>query len=247
MTYQERTYRYLFAQKDLIHFQVTYKDSDLDIGISRECFSPGIINRAKAILQAYRRQLEMYIEEHPFFAHTLSPCNTLPGAPAIAQEMAAAAKLAGVGPMAAVAGAIAQYVAQDLVGPAAEIIVENGGDIYLNSNRTRHIGIFAGNSSLFTNRLALKITPELCPLGICTSSGTVGHSLSFGRADAAVIMASSSVLADAVATAAANVVQQPNDVEKAARLAASIPGVLGAVVIAGDKLAAWGKITLVQL
>jgi ApbE superfamily uncharacterized protein (UPF0280 family) len=149
--------------------------------------------------------------------------------------------------MAAVAGAIAQFVAQELVGPEVEIIIENGGDIYLNSTRPRNIGIFAGQSSSFSNRLALEIAPELCPLGICTSSGTVGPSLSFGHADAAVIMASSSVLADAVATAAANVVQQPRDVEKAAQLAAAVPGILGAVIIAGDKLAAWGKVTLIRI
>jgi ApbE superfamily uncharacterized protein (UPF0280 family) len=244
LTYQERTYRYLFAQKDMLHFQITHKDSDLDIGIPREQFCPEMVSRAKALIEAYRRQLEMYIEGHPHFAFTLVPCDTLPEAPAIAREMAAAARMAGVGPMAAVAGAIAQYVALDLVGPTAEIIVENGGDIYLNSYRPRNIGIYAGESSCFSNRLALKVTPELCPLGICTSSGTVGHSLSFGHADAAVIMATSAPLADAVATAAANVVQQPLDVEKAARLAATIPGVLGAVIIAGDKLAAWGKVTL---
>ncbi|MBC7325912.1 MAG: UPF0280 family protein [Moorella sp. (in: Bacteria)] len=244
MQFTKRTYRRLFAQQDLFHFQVAYKETDLDIGIPRERMQPGLVEQAAKIVRYYRRQLEAYIARDPVFASTLVPHEVLEDAPAIAREMATAARLAGVGPMAAVAGAVAQYVAVDLVGPEGEIIVENGGDIYLNSNRPRVISIFAGTSP-FSHRLALKIEPGICPLGICTSSGTVGPSLSFGRADAAVILATSAALADAVATAAGNTVQEPGDVERAARLAAVIPGVLGAVIIAGDRIAAWGQVNLV--
>jgi len=246
LDFEERTYRRLFTQKDMIHFQVAYKETDLDIGIPRVKFKPEMLTRAEAIIRHYRRELEIYIERDPSFARALVPCNTLRDAPPIAREMAAAARLAGVGPMAAVAGAVAQYLAKDLVGTKEEIIIENGGDIYINTFRSRNIGIFAG-SSTFSQRLALRIDPELGPLGICTSSGTVGPSLSFGRADAAVIMATSAILADAVATAVGNAVQKTTDVEKAAHIATKIPGVLGAVIIAGNKLAAWGKINLVRI
>ncbi|QGP93540.1 hypothetical protein MGLY_29560 [Neomoorella glycerini] len=246
MAYEERSYRRLFAQEDLVHFQVAYKETDLDIGIPKAQFKPELVRQAEEIIRHYRWQLEAYLARDPVFARTLVPHDVPEEAPPIAREMAAAASLAGVGPMAAVAGAMAQYVATDLVGPGGEIIVENGGDIYLNSSRSRLIGIFAG-ASPFSHRLALKVEPRMCPLGICTSSGTVGPSLSFGRADAAVILATSAALADAVATAAGNTVQEPADVEKAARLAANIPGVLGAVIIAGDKLAAWGQVDLVRI
>ena len=245
MPYEERSYRRYFVQEDLVHFQVAYKETDLDVGIPKARFKPELVRRAEKIIRYYRRELEAYISRDLDFARTLAPHDVQPEAPPIAREMAAAARLAGVGPMAAVAGAMAQYVAFALAGPEEEIIVENGGDIYLNSSRSRLIGIFAG-ASPFSHRLALRVEPYMCPLGICTSSGTVGPSLSFGRADAAVILATSATLADAVATAAGNAVQEPLDVEKAARLAAAIPGVLGAVIIAGDKLAAWGRVNLVR-
>ncbi len=245
MPYEKRDYRRLQAGDDLIHFQVAYQETDLDIAIPRAQYTTDLAGRAERIIRHYRRQLEAYIACDPVFGRTLMPCAVREDAPPIAREMAAAARLAGVGPMAAVAGAMASYVAIDLVGREGEIIVENGGDIYLHSHRPRIIGIFAGTSP-FSNRLAIKTDPRHSPLSICTSSGTVGPSLSFGCADAAVILAASAALADAVATAAGNAAGAPADVAKAARMAAAIPGVLGAVIIAGDKLAAWGEVNLVH-
>jgi len=242
--YEERTYRSLFSQSDLVHFQVAYKETDLDVGIPRSLFKPEIIKKAEKTIRYLRLELEKYIERDPVFLQTLKPHNVLSDAPVIVKEMAKAAKLAGTGPMAAVAGAMAQFVANELV-KKGEIIIENGGDIYLKSFKTRTVGIFAG-ASVFSNKLALSIEPEICPVGICTSSGTVGPSLSFGRADAAVIIAPSAALADAVATAVGNIVSKPDDVEKAAQVASKIPGVLGALIIAEDRLAAWGKINIVD-
>jgi len=164
----------------------------------------------------------------------------------MAVEMAGAARLAGVGPMAAVAGAFAQYVGRALSRRTKDVIVENGGDIYLRSTRQRRVGIFAGKSPL-SNRLALEIRPEHTPLAICTSSGTVGPSLSFGRADAAVVLSPSAPLADAVATAAGNMVQEREEVQKAAEFALSIKGITGAVIIKADRLAACGELKLVPL
>jgi hypothetical protein len=126
------------------------------------------------------------------------------------------------------------------------VIVENGGDIYIRSGRVRKIGIFAGESP-FTNRVALEIQPHQTPLGVCTSSGTVGHSLSLGRADAVVILAPSAPLADAVATAAGNLVQDERDLEKAVNFALGIKSVTGALAIKNDQLAAAGKIKLVPM
>ena len=141
-----------------------------------------------------------------------------------------AARLAGVGPMAAVAGLISEKCGSLLARYSDNVIVENGGDIWLKTKTVRQIAVFAGNSP-FTYRIALEIGPEQTPLGICTSSGTVGHSLSIGKADAAVILAPSAVLADAVATATCNMVQKEDDLQKAAEFALSVPGVTGALVI----------------
>ncbi len=246
MEYLKRTYRTLFRQDDLVHFQVVVRQTDLDIGVRRERFSPELANWVEKLLKELREPFEVYTKKHPAFLHSLVPCAPLSGAPPIAVDMAQAARLAGVGPMAAVAGAFAQYIGRALARRSKDFIVENGGDIYLRSTRRRKIGIFAGISPL-SNRIALEIKPEDTPIGICTSSGTVGPSLSKGRADAAVILSPSAILADAVATAAGNMVQDSGDVQTAAEFATAIEGVTGAVIIKDDRLAACGKLKLVPL
>jgi len=244
LPYIHRTYRRLHRQDDLVHYQVSVKETDLDIGVRRERFSEALVRWTEQLVAQVRAPLEEYVRRDPAFLKAHTPCATLPGAPEIVLEMAAAARRAGVGPMAAVAGAVAGAVGRALARRSRDVIVENGGDIYLRSARIRRIGIFAGES-VFSHRLALEIRPEDTPLGICTSSGTVGHSFSYGRADAVVVLAPSPALADAAATAAGNLVQGPEDVQKAADLAATIPGVSGIVVICGDRLAAWGRVKLV--
>ncbi|AQS57857.1 UPF0280 family protein [Desulforamulus ferrireducens] len=246
MAYVKRSYRKLHHQGDLLHFQVMIKETDLDIGVRRERFSPELVSWVENIIIEQRRALEDYIKRDPEFKSALAPHELLADAPAIAVEMAKAARLAGVGPMAAVAGAFAQIVGKALVGRSRDVIIENGGDIYLKSARPRKVGIFAGTSP-FSHKIALEILPWQTPLGICTSSGTVGHSLSYGQADAVIILAPSAYLADAVATAAANLVQGEEDVQKAVDFAASLPGVSGAIAIKGEKLAAWGQVKLVPM
>lgn len=246
MDYTERTYRLLHRQSDLLHFQAAVQETDLDIGIKRERFSPELVEWVYALIQECRKPLEEYIKIDPDFQKALSPYRVLPSAPLIAERMAEAGRRAGVGPMAAVAGAIAETVGQALQKRSKDVIVENGGDIYLLSSRLRYIGIFAGESPL-SNRLSLEIRPEQTPLGICTSSGTVGPSLSFGQADAVVILSPFAALADAVATAVGNLVQRQEDLEKAIQFAADIGGVAGAVIIKGEHLAAWGHIKLVPM
>ena len=239
-----RTYRALCRQEDLIHFRVVVKETDLDVGVRRERLSPDLVEWTLGLTRECRAALEAYIARHPAFLTSLEPLDLLPDAPPLALEMARAARLAGVGPMAAVAGAIAEHVGRALLRRSRDVIVENGGDIFLRSTRRRYVGVFAGDSP-FSHRLALEIPPDLTPLGICTSSGTVGHSLSFGSADAVVILASSAALADAVATAAANLVRDTADLERAVNFAMGIGGVVGAVAIRGERLAARGRVKLV--
>ncbi|MEW6771796.1 MAG: UPF0280 family protein [Bacillota bacterium] len=239
-----RTYRALFQEDDLAHFEVKVKETDLHIGVRAERFDPDLVWLVEKTVKEERKRLEAYIEKDPVFLKTLVPHHLLPNAPTLAAAMADAAAAAGVGPMAAVAGAFADLVGRLLTRYSRDVVVENGGDIYLKSTRKRRVGIFAGESPL-SNRVAIEIPPEMTPLGVCTSSGTVGHSLSLGRADAAVILAASATLADAVATATGNLVQTAADIEKALAFARTIPGVTGAVIVVGDHLAAWGKLKLV--
>jgi len=127
-----------------------------------------------------------------------------------------------------------------------EVIVENGGDVFLRTLKERTVAVYAGNSPL-SGRLGLKISPSESPWGVCTSSGTVGHSLSFGKADAVVVLSRSTPLADAAATATCNIVERRQDIQKALNFARSIPGVLGTLVIFADTLGVWGEIELVRI
>lgn len=191
----------------------------------------------------YRQQLEAYIRQDPDFRTTLEPYLVLSGAPPIALAMTRAGNAAGVGPMAAVAGALAELVGRDLLKKTGQVMVENGGDIFLKTDAGARVAVFAGASPL-SNRIAIELAPRTKPYGICTSSGTVGPSLSLGRADAAVIVSQSAILADAVATAAANRVQGSADLEAALQFARTVPGVEGVLIIKGDKLTAWGSLRL---
>jgi hypothetical protein len=148
--------------------------------------------------------------------------------------------------MAAVAGAVAQHVAEGLAEVSGEVIVENGGDLYLIGREERIVGVYAGESPI-SGRVGIRVSKGLLPVSVCTSSGTVGHSMSLGHADAVAVMARDGSLADAVATALANRVQDENDVERAIDAAKSMLGVLGVLVVVGESLGAWGNVRLVPL
>ena len=238
--YQPRVYRHWIEGKDLIAFSVTEKETDLYIRAASN-----LQRKARRLVLKYRQQLESYIGRNPDFQTSLEPLNVMENAPAIVREMAEAGQKAGVGPMAAVAGAIAECVGQELLEFSPEIIVENGGDIYLKILKKRVVGIYAGDSPL-TGKIGLEINPQDTPLGVCTSSGTVGHSLSFGKADAVVVVAASATLADATATAIGNRVKQSGDIDKALEFARGIGGLKGVVIIIGKNIGAWGEVKLCE-
>lgn len=227
-------------------FSAKYKETDLYVAVDEESFTPELPTLVENRILFYRTQLERYIDQDPDFRTTLEPYLVPLTAPPMALAMTKAANLAGVGPMAAVAGAFAQFIGHDLLAKVKEVIVENGGDIYLKVRETVTIAVYAGSSPL-SNRIALELEPQPQGLGVCTSSGTVGPSFSFGRADAAVIISPSAVLADAVATATANRVQTPADLQPAVDFARRIPGVTGVLAIKDDKIAAWGQLKLVPV
>jgi len=146
-----------------------------------------------------------------------------------------------------VAGAIAEYVGRELLPFSREVIVENGGDIFLKTQKTRSIGIYAGEASPFTGKLALKVEPRETPLGICTSAGTVGHSLSFGKCDAAILLSPSASLADAAATAVGNLIQSADDIPKGIEFAKGVEGIKGVIIIKDDRIGVWGDINIVGM
>lgn len=148
--------------------------------------------------------------------------------------------------MGAVAGAVAEYVGRDLLAYSEEVIIENGGDIFIRTTFPLTVAILAGGSPL-SGKLGVRIDSPESPVGVCTSSGTVGHSLSLGRADAAVVISASAALADAAATAIGNRVSDKADIASATHLGENIDGVLGVAVILDDKMGAWGQVELVRL
>ncbi len=239
--YEPRTYRTRMAREGLTAFQVTVRETDLLILAIRD-----LSREVRGLVVRERAQLEGYISAHPNFLTALTPWPEDPFAPPLVREMIAAGRRAGVGPMAAVAGAIAERVGRELLSDSPEVIVENGGDLFLALSRPATVSLYAGASPL-SHRIGLKIRPEDTPLGVCTSSGTVGHSRSFGWADAACVLAPTAALADALATALGNRIQQAGDLAPALDWLAQVPGALGAVAVVGERLGAWGQVELLPL
>lgn len=239
--YAPRFYRHWIKDSGLVSFNVVVAQTDLYIRSRRN-----LKHKALNSVLRHRSSLEAYIERYPIFLTTLEPYQAEAEAPAVVKEMARVSQIAGVGPMAAVAGAIAEAVGRDLLAFSPEVIVENGGDIFLKTSEKRLVSIYAGHSS-FTERIALEIMPAETPLGIATSSGTVGHSLSLGSADAVIVLSSSAALADAAATALGNTVQAADDIPRAVEEAQRIEGLHGVVIIVGDKMGVWGGVRIVPL
>ncbi len=235
-----RFYRNQVKKQDLIYFEVKVKQTDLQIGARQN-----LGKKAYELVKEYRQEIEDYIDRDSFFLETFKPYQVPESAPVIIRHMVEASRKARVGPMASVAGAIAQYVGKDLTKNSQEVIIENGGDIYLVSKKTREIGIYAGKSPL-SGKLNLKIFPEMTPCGICTSAGTIGHSFSSGNADAVTVYAKDTLLADAAATSIGNVVKTEADIEKGINKAKKIMGLEGILIIVGPKIGLWGQLELVK-
>jgi ApbE superfamily uncharacterized protein (UPF0280 family) len=240
-SYQPRTYRTRMARSGLVGFRVAVKETDLMILAQRD-----LSTEVRSLIIQERQQLEAYGQEHPEFFTALTPWPADPYAPPLVRSMINAAEVAGVGPMAAVAGAIAARVGEALRTYSDEVIVENGGDIFMHLKHPATVSLFAGRSPL-SHKVGLKIYPDRETWGVCTSSGTVGPSISFGRADAACVVAADAALADACATALGNRVPQASAINEALDWVGKIPGLTGAVVVVGEHLGAWGQIELAPL
>ncbi len=227
----------------LLATSITVQETDLHILAEQEVHAAG-----HNLIITARSQLERYIASHPHFASSLRPLPLDNLAPAIIQTMLRAALAAEVGPMAAVAGAIAEFVGRGLItgGLTHEVMVENGGDIFLLRNQECLSAIYAGESPL-SNRIGLRIGREKMPLGICTSSGSIGHSLSFGRADSVTVLAQNTALADTAATRLGNEMKSADDMAHTLAVAQDIPGLQGVVVIKNETMGAWGDVELVKI
>ena len=240
--YEPRFYRNWVQDRELVSYEVVVKETDL--------FIRTLTDLSKKIIPAvikYRSLIEKYIECNPEFKSSLLPLKQDVKAPDMIRDMISCSAKAGVGPMAAVAGIIAEYTGKSINKHSEEIIIENGGDIYISSRKDRIVGIYAGELSPFTGKIGIRITPGKTPLTISTSSGVVGHSLSFGTADAVIVLSKSGALSDAVATAAGNLVKTEQDINTGIEFAGKIRGISGIVIIKNDKIGMSGDIEITRI
>lgn len=245
-SYSDRSYRQLAGGSDLVSTLVRIEETDLHILAEEDVTLP-----ATDLILQYRSQLEKYILKNPGFSGSLEPLHSDSIAPPLVRDMLQAGMQAGVGPMAAVAGAIAEYVGRGLLKAGfREVLVENGGDVFLNRSQDCSVAIFAGESPL-SYKVGVRLQAGDMPMGVCTSSGTVGHSLSMGDADSVTVLAASTPLADAVATRLGNEVGQglkgEAGMQNALQTGRGIAGIRGVVVICGERIGACGEVELVKL
>ncbi|HOT45189.1 MAG TPA: UPF0280 family protein [Spirochaetota bacterium] len=231
-----RTYRDFTETERWQSFRVKVETSDLFIRAGSDLSA-----QAERLVRRAREEILRHIDRQNGFLTSYTPVERLDGCPEIVTMMYDASERAGVGPMAAVAGAVAEAVGRELMGYSEEIIIENGGDIWMRITSPASVLIYPGG--MYFNAVALKVHPDRTPCGICTSSARIGHSFSFGKADAATIIAPDAALADAIATEACNRVQGAETMEYAADYGMSC-GAAGVVILYRDRLAARGEVEL---
>ncbi len=245
---EPRFYRKRMGRERFCSFVVGYKDSDLWIGVDCAHDHASIPEFAKEKLLELRKGLERYILSHPEFAASFSPVDPLPGAPEIAFSMARAGTIAGTGPMAAVAGAFSEYLGRALLAEfnLDEIVIENGGDLFLSLKNDLILEVYAGKSAL-TGKIGLQIPAKYSPLGICTSAGTVGPSVSLGKADAAMVACADTALADAWATAIGNKVKNQADIETQLDCMGHHPEIISLLIICEENVGVRGRFELIPI
>jgi len=216
-------------------FRVGFRETDLWVAVDSASYRPEIERFVMDRIMHYRSLIDEHITEYPEFRDSLVPVMAPAGVHHIVRDMCEAAHRAGTGPMSAVAGAIAEHISTDLISRfmTREVIIENGGDIFMKIVSPATISVFAGPSPL-SDRIGLVINPDESPLSICCSSGTVGHSLSFGVADACMIACRSGAMADAYATAFCNKVKNKEMINSITELALKNPDILSVVIIKDD-------------
>lgn len=227
---------------DELSFQVVVGETDLWVAAQKD------LSREVSLLAAkLRGEIQAYTALDPNFRTSFVPINVSKNAPEVVRRMAAGARLAGVGPFAAVAGTIAQMITEELEAISPEMVVENGGDIYIIGRRERVVGLLPDldNDAL----LGLRIPAKALPIAICSSSARIGHSLSFGQGDLATVLAPDGSFADAAATALCNMLHAAEDIplviEQAKAWAKQ--GLQGIFVQCAGQLGLWGKFELTAL
>ncbi|RLF11610.1 MAG: hypothetical protein DRJ98_03085 [Thermoprotei archaeon] len=208
--------------------------------------TPLALEAAYRSLLVHRALLDEYVEKRPWFKLALSPVKVEDWAPHAAKLAAEAAEIAGVGPMAAVAGALAEVVMWDMVRAGAKLsVVENGGEISAISPKRLNIAVHAGPSPL-SGKVGFEVSESDFPIGIATSSASVSKAINLGLADAAVVVAEEAAIADAAAKAVCNAVigeDEEGSIKRGLEAADDLkPYIRGALIIRGRHIGLMGKL-----
>jgi uncharacterized protein len=237
--YEKRFYRQELIKNGWFTYEVSLAETDLHI-TSKQSLDEGFIYKR---IKEYRDQIQEYIDEYPEFKNTLSGFH-LKGKPVlIVKEMIENTFSLDIGPMASVAGAIAESLGRDLVKITPEFVIENGGDICFKKKDKLCLGVYAGLDNP-VNDLRILVKGEDKITGVCSSSSILGHSLSLGNADLVTIISESVILADALATKIANRVNTEADIGKKIEEIKIMPQIKGALIIKNNSLGLWGDIEL---
>ncbi len=241
-----RRYRDSMGEKRFAPFIVSEDETDLWVGVDIESCKTisehRLVSSIKDEITRCRALILSYDRKHHGFIQTLTPVVSDPYADPLISAMITAGIRADVGPMGAVAGTIARFAGERIIREFSvqEVVVENGGDIFIQIVQDLDMSIYAGSSPL-SERLGVTIPSGQSPLGVCTSAGTVGPSFSQGSADAVMIACSDTSSADAYATAYGNMVQKQEDVDRVISLIRDNSDILSAVIIKDDKAGICGE------
>ena len=242
--YEERFYRSLSRSQYTL--EISHKESDLFISTDKAIDK----DIAYDVLRKYYGQIEDYIKKTPLFFTSLSPLEIDNDASPIVQEMLECSQETRIGPFASVAGAIALYVGRELLQYTDEVIVENGGDIFLKINEDKKIGVYLGerfaaaSSILNENPIALKVKKRDNSFGMASSSAYIGHSLNFGMADLVTVIATDAIIAEGFATALSNRIKKEADVNEVLNIAKNIPLIEGLLIAYEGKIFLWGELQI---
>ncbi len=256
--YTQRTYRHRMGHR-FVHRSLSCMETDLWIGLD-PAKAPTAGTEASYrldremldIVETLRKDILDYATEVSSggldFLRSLVPLPMDYAAPFGVRKMLQGGIRGGVGPMASVAGIVAETLGNWLVENRGfrEVIVENGGDIFLRLQNTAVVEILGGPSEL-SGIFGVVVPPEMTPLGICTSSGTHGHSFSFGRADGVCIVAKDTALADALATSYGNRVQSQEDIEGLLEEIRQDREIIFAMIIMGSRAGMIGDLDIKRL
>lgn len=242
---EQRNYRKEMNTGRFKSFTAGYKDTDLWIGVDPGSYKEELKEFSRNRIKEYRIKLENYILQDPFFAESLVPVELKPDAPEIARIMAEASQKAGIGPLSAVAGTFAECLGKDLIKhyELKEVVIENGGDIFLKLKDEMVLSVYAGTSPL-SGKVGIKLPRLNTFAGVCTSAGRVGPSLSLGNADAVMVVCESAPLADSWATSIGNRIKSAKDIGPVLIETEKYPDILSVLAICEGNIGIRGKFDL---